>query len=126
MSAQIVALVGCLVSALLPMGQMPKLAGPCGRELCECVVQQPQNKKCDGREDCPFRAPEVEWVFEGPTFSASVPPTILITVVTEFKMPALIAAPEVAAQKDALEAPQSPLFALASVTDDIATPPPRA
>ncbi len=108
------------------MGQMPKLAGPCGRELCECVVQQPQKKTCTGREDCPFRAPEVEWVFDGPTFSASVPPTILITVVSEFKTPELIAAPEFATQMDVLEAPQSRLFALTSITDDIATPPPRA
>jgi hypothetical protein len=126
MTARLVAFIGCLVSALLPLGQMPKKAGPCGRELCECVVQQPQKTKCSERPDCPFRAPEAEWVFDGPTFSASIPATILITVLSEFKTPDAVQVPQIVVQNVALENPQARLFALTFVTDEISTPPPRA
>lgn len=126
MTARLVAFIGCLVSALLPLGQMPKKAGPCGRELCECIIQQPQKAKCDGRENCPFRAPEPEWVFDGPTFSASVPATVLITVLSDFKTPDAVQVPQIDSQNVALENPQARQFALTLVIDEIATPPPRA
>jgi len=125
MTARIVAFVGCLVSALLPLGQMPKVAGPCGRELCECVVRV-QTKTCSGRDDCPFRAPEARLVFDGPSFSASVPGTILITVLSDFRAPEVIQVPQPSSQKIVQESPRSQLFSLTSVTHEIATPPPRA
>ncbi len=126
MTGRVIAFIGCLVSALLPLGQMPKKAGPCGRELCECVVQQPLKTACSERADCPFRAPEPEWVFDGPTFSASVPATILITVLSDFKTPELVRAPVLSVQDAACDAPRSALFYLATITDEISTPPPRA
>ena len=125
MTARIVAFVGCLVSALLPLGQMPKVAGPCGRELCECVVRV-QTDTCSGREDCPYRAPEARLVFDGPSFSASVPGTILITVLSDFSAPEIIHVPQPTSQKIVQETPHSRLFALTPVIHEISTPPPRA
>jgi hypothetical protein len=35
----VLALLAALSAVLLPAGQMPKVAGPCGRALCECPAQ---------------------------------------------------------------------------------------
>jgi hypothetical protein len=45
-------LVAALVLAVLPLGQMPKVAGPCGRTLCLCIEPAKlDHKSC---ELCPI------------------------------------------------------------------------
>jgi hypothetical protein len=45
-------LVAALVLAVLPLGQMPKVAGPCGRTLCLCIERAATVKKTC--EMCPI------------------------------------------------------------------------
>ena len=122
--ARVAALVGCLVSGILPLGQLPKIAGPCGRELCECAPV-PQQSPCD-RSDCPWRAPEAQIVFDGPVFHPAIPSTILLTVIFDLHVPQMIKPAAQNALEQDLEYLQSKSFALTVPSHDIPTPPPRA
>lgn len=63
-------LVAAVVLAVLPLGQMPKVAGPCGRTLCLCIERATVTKQTC--ELCPItqepikrteKRAEARWVF---------------------------------------------------------------
>jgi hypothetical protein len=126
--------LAALSALLLPAGQMPKVAGPCGRALCYCAPQiEPAPaalleapKSC---EHCPApvrAAVRQALTLSQPIFSATESSGISFQpVFSGLDLPNRQAALLIIASESAAPA-SGALFPLATAVLDIDTPPPRA
>ncbi len=120
------ALIATLGVALLPAGQLPRLAGRCGRALCNCpleVVPQsnPSCRTCSVTLQAPrvitLGSSELSNVDEpGLAFQLALDAAFLLPESVKFHTEA----------RDSLTLPVAAEFALNLSTFDIPTPPPRA
>lgn len=80
-----ITLVAAVVLAVLPLGQMPKVAGPCGRTLCLCI--EPVKAEHATCELCPItqepvksakktKPAEGRWVFTDTPLMLAGEPTL--------------------------------------------------
>lgn len=120
---RIVALAATLVLSLLPAGQAPKIAGPCGKALCHCPAQVVE--ECGGGE-CHL-APVSQVLSFAPALTpgSEAPAIAWSSVFSAILTPAKIR-PPAGVQGTSCEVPDGSAFALSEISLDLSTPPPRA
>jgi len=118
------ALAAALFCAVLPGGFLPKVAGRCGRQLCNCPIEPLDTcQKCSlAAHTC---APVHLLTFETSISGAEAPGMALQIVFTGLLAPQRLQLALVSTERDLPNAARA-LFALSEVSPDIATPPPRA
>lgn len=133
------ALTGALAAGLLPGGFLPKIAGPCGRELCDCPIQSradfarsndshaaQSTRGCGGHCAAAHVASARGLTFVSTNISnADAPGVALQLVYSGMLAPSHIQIQGGRAAHRGLR-PCSRNFALLSVSREIHTPPPRA
>lgn len=121
------ALLASLIMSLLPNGLLPKIAGPCGRELCNCDVtlyavhaQTPchdcRHQKCERHS--PLR------LVSGPAFVSEEPGIAFQLVFSATMLPQIMPVTMTGADEASARC-QHRTFTLSSIALDIPTPPPR-
>jgi hypothetical protein len=114
------ALCAMLVLALLPSGQIPKIAGPCGRALCNCPIEL--STHCS---DCPHARHSNVLTFSSTTIrGADAPGMAFQLAIGAAVTPAKSQIIPIGCES---EKPSfSYAVAVPSFSADIPTPPPRA
>jgi hypothetical protein len=116
------ALCASAFAALLPAGQLPRLAGPCGRSLCECPVALVAPAS-DCSMPCHATAPQV-LTLSGELLSAGSPGIAFQTITPNLEAPSQSIIP-VDPTVAAVPLPSDGVNLLVSIARDIPTPPPR-
>jgi len=117
------ALMGFLVSGVLPLGQIPRVTGPCGRVLCECPMV---TVCCHGSsgEIIERQEPHAVWTLNSIQTSKTIDTTLFVVVVSDFN--AASSVPVQTASCDAIAViPAQALAVPFAIPFDIPTPPPR-
>ncbi len=122
----LLALAAALLGALLPAGQMPKLAGPCGKALCECPAEELPVAACSD-DACLKQEARPVWTLQ-PDFQYHNAPTPGLAFHVVFCAQEIPVSADPFALAAALEAAPraSGGFALLESFREIFTPPPRA
>jgi hypothetical protein len=126
MATGLLAIFAALAFSILPAGLMPKVAGRCGRALCNCAPE-PAAEVCSTCHSAatPVSASRVFTLAETAINSAEAPGTALQIVFSGVVAPRKLDIVAPSNERDALH-PESRAFAMSSVASEIQTPPPRA
>jgi hypothetical protein len=119
------ALFATLGVAVLPNGQLPKIAGPCGRALCNCApVVEPFTAVPNGScHAC--RAPRV-LTLGGPLISGADAAGSAFQIMIDGAIGAPVTQAFLESVDDSQEAIRHRTFAVKHYSFDVPTPPPRA
>lgn len=113
-------LAATLVVGVLPFGSMPRIAGPCGKSLCDCRLDSIQT----GSEQQPSAQ-----VLTFKTTSVSdvdAPGIVLYSVIGAVDFQAALNLPITTLDLTGSALSRAALIALTAPSADIPTPPPRA
>ncbi len=119
------ALLAVLVTALLPGGFLPRIAGPCGQELCNCSIESVAENARHAK--CPFSQPAESGLklIECAVTSAEEPGAAM-----QFVFSGILAAEKTlvnpAHPESPQDAPTSRQFHLSLHARELSVPPPRA
>lgn len=111
-----VALIAALAASVLPGGFLPKIAGPCGRELCTCEFATNATPH--------VKAPALRLVQSG-IQNADAPGSALQLIFAGLLSPSrtIVSVPVARIDLDGIPAV---VFSISNHPSDIPTPPPRA
>lgn len=119
-------LIGVFVLAVLPLGQMPKKAGACGKALCLCV-ETPSSSHCSV---CPITQEPVKaklrWVLVDSQVKAGEPGVAFHPVFSALGTLPLDHFDYVLEGKSLCSAFDASAFSISSTAHEIHAPPPRA
>ena len=120
------ALIAALACSVLPGGFLPKVAGRCGRELCNCAPEplEPHCALCKVNTH-PLPPAVHILTFETSIEAAETPGIALQVVFSGVLAPQEVAIPTASSESELLS-PHSALFAISDIAGEILTPPPRA
>ncbi|HYG73573.1 MAG TPA: hypothetical protein VEK08_00970 [Planctomycetota bacterium] len=118
------ALVGCLVLGALPLGQIPRITGPCGRVLCECPTV---TISCHGPsgEVIEREAPQSVWTLATVKPGNAINTTAFVLVISDFDQPAPVLSPDTGISSPSEDICSADDSALPAPIHKIPTPPPR-
>lgn len=117
------ALVAALAAALLPDGYVPKVAGPCGKVLCNCPFS-PDDSETELTQTTPEITSSLRWV-ECSISGTEAPGTAYQLVLAGVETPIGYASNFESIEQPRI-APMNAAFSLLNVHAELFTPPPRA
>jgi hypothetical protein len=113
-----------LALVLLPAGQLPRIAGPCGKALCECPADVQTHSACKA-QDHSEDAPKQVLTFGPSMFSSEAPGWVLQDVFSGLLVPQTINIDlQEINQPDSIAV--SKFSTLPSHPAEVSEPPPRA
>ncbi len=120
------ALLALLGLALLPNGQLPKMAGPCGRELCNCPPETAPSQEEDSCCACKSHHPVPRLTLGTISLSAALPPGLAFQTLIDCALLPTQSTLQVAPAPLSAHIRLGKAFALHEFISEIHTPPPRA
>lgn len=119
-------LVGVFVLAVLPLGQMPKKAGSCGKALCLCVeTAHPSNCALCPITQEPVKA-KSRWILVDSQLKAGEPGLAFQPVLSALGLVQLPSFSYLQSERTISNAFDATAFWLSSTAREIHAPPPRA
>jgi hypothetical protein len=121
------ALIATLGVAVLPNGQLPKVAGPCGRALCFCPPELPANgNPWSSCQKCKPSAARSVLTLGSSVISGVELPGAAFQFVFDAGLPPAVGFRFVASLESNALIPAASVIVPGSLSTEILTPPPRA